>query len=92
MSLVVHIGIPKSGTTFLQTQVFDKTEGLHCIGRPHHGTDAYRRFYHAVMHEEDEHSAVEAIRHFVQEKTGGKTLYPFILSDEAFAFAPLWHV
>lgn len=92
MTFVIHVGIPKSGTTFLQTQVFDRVGGLRCIGRPHNQSDDYRRFRHAVMLEEDEGKAREAIASFFEKARESHTNEPLILSEEAICFAPLWHV
>lgn len=92
MSLIIHVGIPKSGTTFLQTQVFDKCSGLRCIGRPHHDEDSYRRFYHAVVQEESDQEARRGIRNFFDAHGGANPGAPVVLSDEALSFAPLFHV
>lgn len=92
MSLLVHIGAPKTGTTFLQTQIFARTDGLGCIGRPHQDTADYRRFAHALMQEEDESTAIATIRSYLHRAVEEEKARPFVLSDEAISFAPLWHV
>lgn len=92
MSLVIHVGIPKSGTTFLQTQVFDQCKGLRCIGRPHQEQESYRRFFHAVMHEEIDRTARKEIRAFFENHGGINPEEPVILSEESLTFSPLFHV
>lgn len=45
--LVFHIGYPKTGTTFLQTRLFDRLDGIENIGLPvcdeFHNVQQYQR-------------------------------------------------
>ena len=48
-----HIGVPKSGTTFLQEVFFQNMENVDSLGRPFHVNETYLNFARAMNNAED---------------------------------------
>jgi len=90
--IIIHPGVPKTATTFLQNEVFDKHPDILNIGRPNHGTSEHGVLFHALMHEENAEAAIEVIRTFF-DKAGssprGRACKAIVYSNESLMDAPL---
>lgn len=63
---VIHIGFPKTGTTFLQNIVFPQVKSLACLGKPYTISLAYRDVLHELITTPD----LEFSPEYFREKIG----------------------
>jgi len=82
----IHVGLQKTGSTYLQTRFFPQLAGILYIGRPYtQVNEAFNRlqFGDDVLYREDE---LRAEMGAIRERAGEK---PILISDELFAgYAP----
>ena len=80
--IVFHIGPGKTGTTYLQNNIFNKLSRINNIGRPIHNTKRYRNFQDAILRDE-EPFFLEKGYEFRNEVIQSRQNYPVTLvSDE----------
>jgi len=93
--IIIHPGAPKTATTFLQNEVFNKHSDVLNIGRPNHGTPEHAALLRALMHEEVDEDAVALIRaYFDQARASDRanSCKAIVYSNESLFDAPLCSV
>lgn len=86
--LIIHIGLPKTATTFLQHQIFNRTEGLRFVHRStgpagHKLCEAFRNLASAASEEIEEHRQTIRRRLLRAKAKSGTSAAPVTLvSDE----------
>jgi len=65
-NIFIHPGAPKTASTFLQNEIFDKHPEVHNIGRPNHGTAGHSALLHALTFLEDAQNAQETVQEFFE--------------------------
>ena len=104
-SILLHVGVGKSGTTALQENIFSKMHHVDCLGRPNHLISSYQRFSEGIQTAENQQLHEEA-RDFLQlikesknnriiisdETLLGKFLPMSVVSDRLNQFFPDAHV
>ena len=88
-SILLHVGVEKSGTTALQENVFSKLRHIDCLGRPNHLISSYQRFSEGIQTAENQELHEEA-RDFLQLVKESKN-NRIVISDETLLgrFLPL---
>ncbi|MCB9233630.1 MAG: sulfotransferase [Bacteroidia bacterium] len=86
MSTIIHVGMPKTATTFLQKEVFPKVEGAFYYGRDH---DLWDLIFHLPFKHRrfEDVGALQARIAAARERIGEKTL---LISHESLSGHP-WH-
>jgi hypothetical protein len=90
--IVIHPGAPKTATTFLQNEVFDKHSDILNIGKPNIATPEHFRLYRALMYEEVDRTAESAIRAYfdkAQSDKRARNCKAMVYSNEILFDAPL---
>lgn len=78
----LHVGLHKTGTTFLQETVFPRVQDITFVSRPY---TQYNRAFNALQYADDSVYEAEAIRAELDRIPGRRVL----LSDEGFSGKPL---
>lgn len=85
---LVHIGFPKTATTFLQRRVFGADPHIHALGRPNpeYNTDANGLRHHLLQADAAAFEArIPALRTFVERAVAAAQARQPVLSDEHVA-------
>jgi len=85
-NLLLHLGYPKTGTTFLQKTIFEAHPDIACIGRP---SRDYKRgwFRGQVLAASDKEfeKNLGHVRHVLEREIGERLQTRAVLSDESFS-------
>ncbi|SDR78029.1 hypothetical protein [Christiangramia echinicola] len=83
--IYLHIGYPKTATTFFQEKVFSELEGVYYLGkRNNKESDIYSKFYQFIFNEKNEYKKI--ISEFLKEKLEFQNI---LISEEDFLFNSL---
>ena len=88
--IIIHPGAPKTATTFLQNEVFDKHPEVLNLGRPRHGSNEHSAFFRALMHEENADDALAMVGEFFKPalaEARSRGLQTIVYSNESLSDA-----
>lgn len=88
--IIIHIGVGKTGTTTLQSNVFNKLKNVSCLGRPNHLDNVYKDFIYGVRLAED--YEFQQYTQAFTERVKNAEYNTVIISDENLAFDVASHV
>lgn len=81
--IVLHIGLPKTGTTSLQTLLFERHSGIRYFGQSNRWADQKAKQVLRALLTDEPNRVQVALEHLSQAVDQGT---PVVISDEAFTF------